>query len=130
VEIIKGKQVALGSNLNHQYVVLRKLLGQYWLKSSLGWVKLNCDGSFKPNDGSAGGCMVLRDDDGKVIFQHAINCNGPLEAESRACEEGLKLALHWSDKPVVVELDYSVGAIKYKNLDRSPLAHLIVGVEI
>jgi hypothetical protein len=74
--------------------------------------------------------MVLRNDDGKVIFQHAVNCNDPLEAESRACEEGLKLALHWSDKPMVVELDCSVGANKYKNMDRTPLAHLIVGLEI
>jgi hypothetical protein len=34
------------------------------------------------------------------------------------------------DKPVVVELDCSVliGAIKGKNLDRSPLAHLIAEI--
>jgi hypothetical protein len=52
--------------------------------------------------------------------------------ESRACEEGLRLALQWSNKPMAVELDCSVlvGAIKEKSPDRSPLAHLIAEIRV
>jgi hypothetical protein len=39
-----------------------------WLKPPLGWVKLTCDGSIKVDDGTAGDGMVLRDDNGSVIF--------------------------------------------------------------
>jgi ribonuclease HI len=97
---------------------------------SPGWVKLNCDGSYKKEDGSAGAGMILRDDVGKVIFsscRQLIRCGDPLEAETKACEEGLCLALQWSNCPVSLELDCSVlvEAIKGRTQNRSPLAHLI-----
>jgi hypothetical protein len=74
--------------------------------------------------------MVLRDEYGNIVFfafRQLLTYADPLEAETRACEEGLSLAMQWSDKPVVLELDCKVliEAIKDKNQDRSPLAHVI-----
>jgi ribonuclease HI len=114
-------------------VVRRNTPDLRWLISSPGWVKLNCDGSFKHEDGTAGAGMILCDDTGRVIFsacRRLLSCRDPFEAEGRACEEGIRLALQWSDKPTVVELDCSVlvHAIKQKNLDRSTLAHLIAEI--
>jgi ribonuclease HI len=93
-------------------------------------VKLNCDGSVKFEDGSARAGMVLRDENGHIIFsacRQLLNCSDPLETEAMACEEGLRLAMQRSDSPITVELDYSVlvDAIKEKNQDRSSIAHLI-----
>jgi hypothetical protein len=63
---------------------------------------------------------VLRDENGNTIFsacRKLLNCLDPLDAEVRACEEGLLLAMRWSEKPVVLELDCKVlvDAIKEKN---------------
>jgi hypothetical protein len=74
--------------------------------------------------------MVLRDEYGNIVFfacRQLLNCADPLEAETRVCQEGLSLAMQWSDKPVVLELDCKVlvEAIKDKNQDWSPLAHVI-----
>ena len=52
--------------------------------------------------------LILRDHKGRVIFaacRWLFNCHGPLEAELAACEEGLRLFLHWSQAPLVVETD-------------------------
>lgn len=52
--------------------------------------------------------MILRDHTGTVIYKACrwlLNCPGPLEAELAACEDGLKLALHWTHLPLQVETD-------------------------
>ena len=52
--------------------------------------------------------MVLRDANANIIFsacQQLLNCLDPFEAEEKACEEGFRLALHWCDKPLELELD-------------------------
>jgi ribonuclease HI len=70
--------------------------------------KLNVDGIFLAADGTAGAVMILRDHEGAVNFaacQELFNCADPLEAELAAMEEGLRLALHWSYKPIMVESD-------------------------
>jgi hypothetical protein len=56
-----------------------------------------------------------------------IGCYDPLEAEALACYEGLSLALQWSDKHIMVDLDCSnlVDATLKETQDRSMLAHLI-----
>ncbi|KAE8789453.1 Sec14 cytosolic factor [Hordeum vulgare] len=71
-------------------------------------VKLNVDGSFRP-DGSAGTGMAVRDNAGSSIFvacRHLFGCADVVDAaELVAMEEGLALALHWSPLPVPVEMD-------------------------
>jgi ribonuclease HI len=130
-DIIKGKATLVVNPTQCMNTsVVRKESDKKWLIPSPGWVKLNCDGSFKEADGTAGGGMILRDDLGQVIFSACSflrDCDSPLEAETRACLEGLQLALDRSDKPIQLELDCSVllNAIKVTSLDRSPLTHVI-----
>ncbi|KAK1692046.1 hypothetical protein QYE76_008743 [Lolium multiflorum] len=130
-DMIKGKQPVLtGSVSNSVGVVPEKPPGKHWELPPIGWVKLNCDGSVKLEDGSAGAGMVHRDENGHIIFsacRQLLNCSDPLEAKSMACEEGLRLTMQMSDSPITVELDCSilVDAIKEKNQDRSSVAHLI-----
>ena len=74
--------------------------------------------------------MVLRDEEGQVIFaacRNLMDCMDAMEAETLACHEGLQMALEWSDKPILVELDCSclVDAIRKKAQDRSPQSYYI-----
>jgi hypothetical protein len=74
--------------------------------------------------------MLLRDEHGQVIFsayRQLQSCNAALEAEVHACREGVALALQWSTKPLVVELDCVglVDAINKSSLDRSAFSFLI-----
>jgi hypothetical protein len=46
----------------------KKAAWQYWELPPTGWVKLNCDGSVKLEDGSARAGMVLRDENGHIIL--------------------------------------------------------------
>jgi hypothetical protein len=129
-EVIKGKCAKFMDTIKPTLTCEPSPGNLRWLMPSPGWVKLNCDGSYKKKDRSAGAGMTLRDDEGKVIFsscRQLIRCGDPLEAETKACEEGLRLALQWSNCPVSLELDCSVvvEAIKGRTQDRSPLAHLI-----
>lgn len=64
-----------------------------------GWVSLAIDGSYRDTDQSAGLGIVLRDADGLTISMSCRflqDCENPLEAESRACAEGIQLALSQS----------------------------------
>jgi hypothetical protein len=52
--------------------------------------------------------MILRDHMGEVIFtscRSVDTCRDATEVELMAIEQGLKLALHWSDLKIIVETD-------------------------
>jgi hypothetical protein len=62
--------------------------------------KLNVDGAYSP-DGRAGCGMILRNQQGELIFvacQQVQHCQDATEAEIMAIEEGLKLALLWTQQ--------------------------------
>lgn len=42
--------------------------GPRWTHPSAGWANLNTDGSFVESSGTAGGGMVLQDEDDVIIF--------------------------------------------------------------
>jgi hypothetical protein len=74
--------------------------------------------------------MILRDDVGQVIFSSCrslTRCDDPLEAEVRACLEGLELALQHSQFPIIIGTDcvQIVTAVQDRQLNRSPLLHLV-----
>ena len=74
-----------------------------WEPPPGGHVKLNFGGSFVAENGVAGAGMIRRDHEGQVIFvacRWMFDYEGPLEPELAACEEGLCLALHWSQAPL------------------------------
>uniref|UniRef100_A0A8R7Q2Y6 RNase H type-1 domain-containing protein n=1 Tax=Triticum urartu TaxID=4572 RepID=A0A8R7Q2Y6_TRIUA len=61
--------------------------------------------------------MVLRTDQGDIIFtacRENCSCVNGLEAELAACREGLELALHRTDLPILIEMD-SVEAVNMLN---------------
>ncbi|VAH69938.1 hypothetical protein VPH35_048126 [Triticum aestivum] len=99
-----------------------------WVRPDRGWVKLISDGSFL-EDGRPGSGMVLRDEQGCIIFsscRELFSCRGALEAELGARMEGLSLALMRSELPVAIEMDslVAVKMIKYIFEDRS-VKHLM-----
>lgn len=84
--------------------------------------------TYVPAVGEAGAGMILLDHEGQIIFaacRWLFNCHGPLEAELAACEEGLRLALHRSQAPLLVETDCAeiVALINAGTADRSRNMH-------
>ncbi|KAM0841900.1 hypothetical protein ACQ4PT_058715 [Festuca glaucescens] len=100
-DLVKGKMVVAyefnGVKPENKKATDRKQAIQIkWSKPAPGWSKLNVDGSWVANGATGGASMILRDDQGAVIFtacQHLVSCDSPLEAELRACAEGLSLAM-------------------------------------
>ena len=126
--IIKGKMVPppIGYSSTMINTAMQHAATVQWSTPPAGRVKLNVDGSFVDTDGGlAGAGMILRDNDGNIIFsacRSILHCFGLLQAELLACQEGLSLALQWSTRPVDIEMDCmdAVKLIKSPTLDRSP----------
>jgi ribonuclease HI len=100
-----------------------------WAPPQVGWCKLNNDGSFD-NKGDAGAGMVVRDHDGNIILsacRKLQSCRDPLGAELHAIMEGLSLAIHWCNLPILVETDCleSVKMLKSEGVDRSIHAPMV-----
>jgi ribonuclease HI len=79
-----------------------------WRPPEPGIAKLNTDGAF--TKGVAGTGMVLRDSQGAIIASACRNptaCRDATEAELMAMEEGLLLAMHWTQMLLVIETDCS-----------------------
>ncbi|KAE8793437.1 hypothetical protein D1007_31920 [Hordeum vulgare] len=98
------------------------------------WKKLNVDGSFNPNDGTAGAGMVLRDHNGHIIFsacRSLWSCPDDLHAELAGCMEGLSLTHQWTHLPVILECDSleAVQRIKASNRNRSQYAMVVAEVK-
>ena len=77
--------------------------------------------------------MILRDDRGEIIYSACRElriCDNALEAELAACREGLELALHQSNLPILVELDSAkaVSMITTHEMDRSSHRALVVEI--
>jgi ribonuclease HI len=80
-----------------------------WRPPDGDMAKLNVNGAFSP-DGRAGCGMILRNQQGEVIFaacQQVQHCRDATEAEIMTIEEGLKLALLWTQQRFSVESDCS-----------------------
>jgi hypothetical protein len=61
-EILKGKQTASPVNVHPTKSNAQKVKPLTWEKPPRGWVKLNCDGSFREKDDTAAAGMLLRDE--------------------------------------------------------------------
>ncbi|XBJ27380.1 hypothetical protein VPH35_004650 [Triticum aestivum] len=101
-----------------------------WQAPAPGRVKLNVDVSYCPASGAAGAGMILRDNNGAIIFSACRNllfCADPLQAELAACLEGLNFAMQWSPLLVDVEMDslIAVQAIRSMKEDKSQHAMMI-----
>ena len=105
-----------------------------WSPPPANWTKLNVDGSFSHDDGRAGTGMVLRDQEGAIIFSvcHSLwSCPDPLHAELAGCMEGIALALQWTELSFIVECDslQAVQLINASGQDRSQYAMVVSEVK-
>jgi hypothetical protein len=79
-----------------------------WVAPEDDWIKVNIDGSFKPNELSGGWGAVLRDADGDVIACSAgfiPNLQNAFQAEALAAEHALKIAQAFGMGRVCLETD-------------------------
>ena len=94
-----------------------------WPNQTQGWVAFSVDGSYYAHDGKAGTGMILRDNNGKMIFaayRRLFHCNEALETEIQAMLEGLSLALERSSLPIQLQSDCVVAlkVLTDESLDR------------
>ena len=129
---VKGKGLAWisGGNPLLMHKPLVAFSTNAWIPPKHGWVKVNVDGTYIEQTGEAGIGMLARDHTGTVCFSAwrvLFHCSGPVEAEARACVEGLRLASQWVHLPVLLESDCSrvVKAFKSTMEDRSEIAFQI-----
>lgn len=92
-EILKGKMSTSPID-----IPLQKTLSPPapWPAPALGTVALSIDGSFQIADGSAAAGMVLRNNEGSILFaayRFIFHCNDSLEAELHAIMQGMALAI-------------------------------------
>jgi hypothetical protein len=67
--------------------------------------------------GAAGAGMILRDVEGHINFsacRSLYQCGPVLEEELGAYMQGIALALHWSQEPIIVETDCHVREDRFK----------------
>jgi hypothetical protein len=126
-DLNKGKFI-LDRELAHFHGPVEHSIIPSWTVPSIGWCKLNTDGSFV--NGNAGAGMIARDHAGAIIFsscRQLINCREALGAEVSAVREGLVLALHWCNDPLIVELDCLELVVMLQNeeIDRSVYSSVI-----
>jgi ribonuclease HI len=134
-QLIKGKQPLIHSNFQAPRASVKdKPPDKPWIKTPTGWVKLTVDGSFRVEDGTAGLGMVLRDEEGTVIFlasKFVPVCEEAFEAELLACSKGLNLAIQHSTLPVIIDTDCArlMASVKDDSQDRSPFLHLVFDIK-
>lgn len=131
----KGKDVATYSLQAKLPGGTHSKLALCWKRPDVGFTKLNVDGSFVQADGSAGAGMILRNHEGNIVFaacRALFCCSDPLEAELEACEEGLRLALQWTNLPIILESDCqeAVGLIKGNDGGRSKYVHQVKEIRL
>ena len=101
-----------------------------WKRPPVNYVKANCDGSFKPLNGTGGWGFVLRDNDGQVIsagYGKLENVLDSHHAEIIACLQAVQQAAELRIQNLVLQTDASivVQAISMSELDRSSVSCLI-----
>ncbi|XBI90854.1 hypothetical protein VPH35_028370 [Triticum aestivum] len=127
-QIIRGKSPLEGAL---QPVLIKAVLPDTpWQPPPPGWLALSVDGSYSAEEGSAGACMILRDNLGSVIFsscQLLFYCNNVLEAEIQAIKIGMSMAIEWSNLSVLVQSDSMVtlSSMTDASLDKSPNGQLV-----
>ncbi|KAE8815446.1 Alpha-amylase [Hordeum vulgare] len=130
-EIIKGK---MPSSAAPPMLEKTTPLAKPWPNPTLGRVALSVDGSFDGSDGSAAAGMVLRDNNGQLIFFAywvIFHCNDALEAELHAIMQGMALAIQHSALPLVVQSDSgeALSSLLSKGSERSAYGHLVLEIK-
>ncbi|KAI5011164.1 hypothetical protein ZWY2020_013301 [Hordeum vulgare] len=110
-DIVKGKMHVSCQRIPVQEQVGRKQSAGTdvrWVRPPPGWTKLNIDGAFRAEQHTGGAGMILRSDNGQVIFsscRYLRSCSSSFEAELATCMEGIFIAQAWSSLPMILETD-------------------------
>jgi ribonuclease HI len=93
-----------------------------WAPRQAGWVKVKTDAGFNRDKGIGSTGILIRNHDGDVLITAWKTV-----AEAEACLQGLRLALEWSQQPVIVEADClsMIRAVLTTEEDRASWAGLI-----
>jgi ribonuclease HI len=127
----KGKQVvSYSGRYLREPLQQEKVEVKQWVRPPRGRLKLNVDGSYVMQTREGGVGMILRDEEGAVVFaacRYMPSCTSALEAELAACDEGMRLALCWANKPFDLETDCLTAAneIREPGQSGSILVHLV-----
>ena len=105
-----------------------------WSLPLVGQTTLATDDLFSALDGSAVASIILRIHNGIVIFAAywcIFNCNDALEAELHALMQGMALANHHCEGPVIVQPDSSEAmlAMKGDSLCFSAYGYLVAEIQ-
>ncbi|KAK0586448.1 hypothetical protein LWI29_007016 [Acer saccharum] len=105
--ILKFVKDWLDANLSGDSSIVKKNCFIAWSPPPLGWVKLNTDGSWRPEFGSISAGGVIRNNEKAWLVGFALNkgMGNVLEAELWGIFEGLKLAWRAGFRKVLVESD-------------------------
>jgi hypothetical protein len=107
-EMIKGKQCVDVAPTTRSSSRAKEQTLMVWSRPPLGTVKLNIDGAYMEQSGIAGAGMILRRDDGSIVFSacRVLHfCSSALESELAACLEGVTRALEASSEDMIIETD-------------------------
>ena len=131
-EILKGKMLAQEEVITIS--IQQAAAPVPWPPPPANWVALSVDGSFSAHDGKVGSGMILRRDDGSVIFaayRVIFNCNEALEAEIHAIMQGMALALQHTDLPVKVQSHSynTLSILSGDSMSRSAYGHLVAEIK-
>ena len=81
-----------------------------WLKSPIGWMKLNTNGAFLGNPRAAGAGGLIRNSSGEWVkgFARSVGFATSITAEFWALRDGLILASQMGLQNIEVELDAKI----------------------
>jgi hypothetical protein len=106
-----------------------------WQPPEKRWIKINVDGSYVERTGQASAGVLIRDHNGHVLvsaWRYLFHCSSAEEAEIFSCREGLLLAHHWCNGPVILESDCSscLAALSKQGINCSIHASLVQDVKM
>jgi ribonuclease HI len=114
---------------NYSKVKLKSPIPVKWTLPSLGWFKLNTDGSSLGNPGLAGGGGVIRNHLGEWLggFSRSIGFTTSVQAELRALKDGLLLAIDLEILNLEIEMDslVAVDLINSSNTSNAFLSTIV-----
>lgn len=134
-DYVKGKMAVIddGGAAPLLHVKPSRPAPRKWQPPPENWAKLNVDGSFSNENGSAGAGMILRGHDGSIIFsacRSLWSCTDILHAELAGCMEGLALAHQWTSLPIIVECDSLLAVQMVNSKEQDPSQYAMVVQEV
>lgn len=101
-----------------------------WIPPPTDVLKINVDGAFSPETGSAALGVIIRDWLGLPVLMAGrilLHCRDVEEAEAMACLEGIRMGARWPEKDVILESDCAtvIEKLSLSEIDRSLVAPVI-----